>query len=470
MQPSDVLQNKAVYDLGHAAVPRLIRKNFMPAFVGVVVSSLYNIVDRIFIGQVEGPLALAGLSAVFPIMLLQHAFAMLIGIGSSVRVSLSLGEHKPRLAQRFLGSSVALGAAMGGVIIVLGYAIRKQLLVLFGVLPETMSYALQYLDIVLLGSVFHLVAFALNNIMRAEGNPKDSMYTMLIAALVNVALDALFIVVFGWGVRGAALATIIAQLTQMVWVVAHFTGGRCIVRLQWRFVRFSWPLLVLTLGVGFAPFALQLAGSLVQGLYNAQLVRYGNDIAISALAIINSVSMLLIMSVVSLNMAAQPVYGYNRGAKLYRRLREALVTCIVAASGVALVGFLLVELMPGAIIRLFSTSDEELLRIGERGMRIFFACFPLVGLQIVSGNYFQSVGKSGISALLAFSRQLFFLVPLIFILPRSLGLFGVWLAAPISDFISFIVCGSFLLHEIRRLTRLINGQEEAGPIKSFGDA
>lgn len=462
MQSSDVLQSKAVYDLGHVAVPRLIRQNFMPAFVGVVVSSLYNIVDRVFIGQVVGPLALAGLSAVFPIMLLQHAFAMLIGIGSSVRVSLSLGEHNPRRAQRFLGSSVALGILAGAIITVLGYAIRGPLLILFGVQPETMDYALRYVDIVLIGNIFHLVAFALNNIMRAEGNPKVSMYTMLIAALVNVALDALFILVFGWGVKGAALATIIAQLSQMAWGVAHFTSPRCVVRLQGRFVRFSWTLLLLTLGVGFAPFAMQLAGSLVQGLYNAQLVRFGDDIAISAIAIVNSVSMLLVMSVVSLNMAAQPVYGYNQGARLYRRLRQALVTCITAASGIALAGFLIVQLMPGTIIRLFASSDKELLRIGERGMRTFFACFPLVGMQIVSGNYFQSIGRPVISAVLALSRQLIFLVPLILILPNHFGLFGVWLAAPISDLIASIVCGSFLIWEIRRLTRQIHGQEHMG--------
>lgn len=462
MQSSEVLQSKAVYDLGHVPVPRLIRQNFMPAFVGVVVSSLYNIVDRVFIGQVVGPLALAGLSAVFPIMLLQHAFAMLIGIGSSVRVSLSLGEHNPRRAQRFLGSSVALGVLGGALITILGYAVRRPLLILFGVQPETMEYALQYVDIVLVGNIFHLVAFALNNIMRAEGNPKVSMHTMLIAAVVNVVLDALFILVFGWGVMGAALATILAQGAQMVWGIVHFTSTRCVVKLQWRFVRVSWALLMLTLSVGFAPFAMQLAGSLVQGLYNVQLVRFGDDIAISAIAIINSVSMLLVMSVVSLNMAAQPIYGYSQGAKFYRRLRQALVTCITAASCIALAGFLIVELVPGTIIHFFDSSAEELLRIGKRGMRTFFACFPLVGMQIVSGNYFQSIGRPVISAFMALSRQLIFLVPLILILPNYFGLFGVWLAAPISDFIASIVCGSLLIWEIRRLTRLIHEQEHMG--------
>lgn len=460
MQASEVIRSRAVYDLGHAPVPRLIWKNFTPAFVGVVVSALYNIVDRIFIGQEVGTLALAGLSAVFPIMLLQHAFAMLIGLGTSVRVSLALGARNPRRAQRFLGSSVALSIIVGVVITVLGYAIRRPLLSLFGVQPETMQFALEYVDIVLIGNIFHLVGFSLNNTMRAVGNPRISMYTMLVAALVNVALDALFILVFSWGVTGAALATVIAQLTQTVWGVAHFRGARAVVKLHWPYVKFSWELLVLTFGVGFAPFALQLAGSLVQGLYNAQLVAYGNDIAIGAMAIVNSVAMLLVMSVVSLNMAAQPVYGYNCGARLYRRLRQALVTCIVAASAIAFAGFALVELAPGFIIRLFESSGGALLQIGERGMRVFFACFPLVGMQIVSGSYFQSTGKAAISALLALSRQLIFLVPLILILPSHYGLAGVWMAAPISDVLSAFVCGGFLLWEVRRLTKLIAEQEQ----------
>lgn len=459
MQKADSIQSKAVYDLGHVAVPQLIWQNFMPAFVGVVVSSLYNIVDRIFIGQVVGPLALAGLSAVFPIMLLQHAFAMLVGLGSSVRVSLALGEHNPRRAQRFLGSSMALSIIVGILITILGYIGRRPMLELFGVQQQTMDYAMEYVDIILIGNVFHLAGFSLNNIMRAEGNPKISMYTMIIAASVNIALDALFIYVFGWGVIGAALATIIAQLTQWVWGVVHFTSKRCVVRLEWRFVQFSWDLFMLTLAVGFAPFALQLGGSLVQGMYNMQLVKYGDDIAISAIAIINSVSMLLVMSVVSLNMAAQPVYGYSQGAKLYRRLRQALVTCITAATCIAFAGFLLVQLIPGPIIRLFESTNEELLQIGERGMRIFFICFPLVGMQIVSGNYFQSIGKAGISALLALSRQLIFLVPLILFLPGRFGLVGVWMASPISDLMAAIVCGSFLVREIRRLNRLILEQE-----------
>ena len=461
MPTANVVQSKALYELGHADVPRLIWKNFMPAFVGVVVSALYNIVDRIFIGQEVGPFALAGLSAVFPIMLLQQAFAMLIGLGSSVRVSLSLGEHNPRRAQRFLGSAVALSIIVGAGITILGFAIRGPMLRLFGVQPQTMEFALQYVDVILVGNVFHLVGFSLNNIMRAEGNPHVSMYSMIVAALVNVALDALFILVFRWGVMGAAVATVIAQLTQALWGIAHFCSGRCVVRLHWPYVKFSWQLVLLTLSVGFAPFALQVAGSFVQGVYNIQLVKYGNDIAISAMAIINSVSMLLIMSVVSLNMAAQPVYGYNCGAKLYRRLRQALLTCIVAASAIAFVGFACVQLMPGPIIRLFESSDAELLRIGERGMRVFFACFPVVGMQIVLGNYFQSIGKPAISALIALLRQLIFLVPLILILPLRWGFAGVWMAAPVSDVISATVCGVFFLREFRRLSRLVEAQEEA---------
>ncbi len=453
-QPSKAIQALATEPLG-----RLIWLNFLPAFAGVVINSLYNIVDRVFIGQTAGVLALAGLGAVFPVMLIQHAFGMLVGLGTGVRASLALGEGRTSRAQLLLGNGVVLSAILGILFTLLAFLVRKPMLILFGIGPAAYAYAEQYLDIVLLGSVFHLVGFTMSSVMRAEGHPRNSMYATFSSAIANVILDAHFILVLDWGVRGAALATVLAQAVQMIYCFYFFTGPRCAVQLQRHDVRFSWRLTGQATSVGFAPFAMQLAGSLTQGFYNVQLVKYGQDVAVGAMGIINSVAGLLVMTVVSLNMAAQPIYGYNKGAKLYRRLRKCLAICVTSATILSCLGFLLVQLGPRWLIWMFDSKTPELLDMGVSAMRTFFMFFPVVGMQIVSGSYFQSVGRPVLSAILSLTRRLFFLVPLLFALPSLLQLQGVWLCAPISDLLSSTVCGLFLLRENRLLKHLI-AQEE----------
>lgn len=448
-QPSSAIQALAKAPLG-----RLIWSNFLPAFAGVVVNSLYNIVDRVFIGQTTGVLALAGLSAVFPVMLIQHAFAMLAGLGTGVRASLALGQGRTNRARLLLGNGVVLAATLGLAFTILAFLGRKTMLTLFGIGPEAYAYAEQYLDIVLLGSVFHLVGFTMTSAMRAEGHPQHSMYATFASAFVNVILDALFVLVFDWGVRGAALATVLAQASQLAYCCHFFSSSRCTIPIQKRYIRFSWRLTGQAVSIGLAPFAMQLAGSLTQGLYNIKLVEYGQDIAVGAMGIINSVSGLLVMTVVSLNMAAQPIYGYCKGAKLYQRLRKCLAICLACATILACLGALLVQLAPKWLIWMFDSNTPELLEIGAPAMRTFFMLFPLVGVQIVSGNYFQSVGQPALSTFLSLTRRLIFLVPLLMVLPPLLQLKGVWLCSPISDLLSFFVCGIFLLRENKTLKQL----------------
>jgi len=450
-----VFRSRNVQELAHMPISRLLWKFFPPAFAGVVVMSLYNIVDRIFIGQGVGSLALAGLSAVFPIMLLQNAFGLMLGIGGSVRASIALGEGNLAKAERVLGTDFLLMIVVGVTFSVVAFLLRDWMLGLFGITDVTFGYARSYLNIILLGSVFTIVGFSVNNFIRAEGNLRIAMTSMFISAGVNTVLDYLFIFPFGWGVAGAAWATVLSQVVLTVWVVAHFSSRRSVLKLRWAYVRFNWPITLSIITVGFSAFANQLAGSVMQSVYNVQLVTYGSDYAMSAIGIINSIAQLLGMSVVALNQSAQPIYGYNWGAMAFKRVRKCLMLCFVSGISIGIFGEVLVQLFPAAIIRMFDAKDVNLLHVGVQGLRIFFLLFPLASIQIVSAGYFQGVGKAGYAAIVALVRQVVFLIPLLLIIPRFYGLGGVWFSTPISDFCATILCLSLLYVEYRRLNEKI---------------
>ncbi len=441
--------------LGNQPIGKLLWQYFLPAFAGVIINSLYNIVDRIFIGQGVGALALSGLSAVFPIMLIMMAFGMLIGMGAGVRISINLGRKDLRRAELVLGNAFVLMLVMSILITVLGFAIKDPMLHMFGTGPETYEYANQYLNIILLGSVFNIVGFSMNNLIRSEGNAKIAMFSMLISAGTNLVLDPIFIFGLHMGVAGAAWATIISQVILCIWVIRHFRGKRAVIKLRLTNFRVKKEIIVYIVTIGFAPFFMQLAASMVQGTFNTQLVKYGGDIAIGAMGIINSVSMLLVMSIIAINMAAQPIIGFNHGARNHRRVKETLITGIKAATAICVGGFLLVQLFPGAIIRLFNTDNAELLQIGRHGLRVFLAVMPLIGFQIITGNYFQSTGKAKVAAFLSLLRQVLVLIPVLLILPHFFGLKGIWLAAPISDFIAATIVFVLLVKELKRLDRAI---------------
>lgn len=448
-------ESRNVQELEHMPVFRLLLKYFLPSFAGFLVFSLYNIVDRIFIGQGVGPLALAALSAVFPIMLLQMAFGMLVGIGGSVRASIALGKKDFEGAERLLGHAFLLMLCVGLGITTFGFLVKDHLLGLFGITAQTAQYAGEYLDVILVGSTFSVVGYSLNNFIRAEGNARIAMVSMFISAGINTILDPIFIFGFGWGVQGAAWATVVAQVSLAVWVLWHFRSTRSLFRLKWEMMGFDWGITWAIATVGFSSFAMQMAGAVVQSAYNVQLVKFGSDYAMSAIGIINSVSQLLIIACVALNQAGQPIYGYSQGAKNFRRMRECLGYSLVLATAIASLGFALVQLFPAPLVKLFEANDSELLRVGVHSMRIFFAAFPLVGFQVVVGGYFQSVGKAGKSAILALLRQLIFLLPFMLVLPHYLGLTGVWLSAPLSDACSAVVCAAFIWVEILKLNRKI---------------
>jgi len=452
-------QQKNVRELEFEHIPKLMWRYFLPAFAGVIVNSLYNIVDRIFIGHGVGAMALSGLSAIFPIMVIMMAFGMLIGIGAGVRVSLNMGKKDFKRAEKVLGNAFVLMIVMALAIMGLGFAIKDPLLQFFGVNNETFDYANEYLNIILFGAVFNIVGYSLNNLIRSEGSARVAMVSMLISAGLNIILDPIFIFWLDMGVAGAAYATVISQFVLCVWVIAHFRSTRSVIRLQWHNFKVHWDIVWYIVTIGFAPFSMQMASSLVFGTFNVQLVKYGSDLAVGAMGVIMSIAMLMVMTIIAINMAAQPIIGFNFGAKNYKRVKQTLVIGLGFATVISILGFLVGELFPHAIIKLFNNDSQELLDIGTRGLRIYLLALPLVGFQIITGNYFQSTGKAGLAALISLLRQVIVLLPILMILPKYLGLDGVWLAGPISDTVSALITSIFLIRELRRLTKSIKYAE-----------
>lgn len=448
------------HDLGNVRVGLLIKRYYWPAFISVIISALYNIVDRIFIGQGVGSAALAGLSIVFPVMLIIMAFGMLFGIGTGVRVSISLGEQNTVKAEKTLGNGFTLMLLVSVFLTVLTLVIKDPMLSIFGATDETMAYAQEYLIYIVPGIIFQVVGFSLNNVIRAEGNAKVAMYSMLIGAGLNLILDPIFIFVFKMGVKGAAMATVLSMMVMCIWVLSHFFSKRSVITFHFKYMKLDYHVIRSIVSIGMAPFAMQLASSMVQAILNTQLVAFGGDIAVAANGIIMGIMQIILMCVVAVNMASQPIIGFNYGAKNYTRVREALFHSIWFASAISLAGAVLVQLFPGILVKLFNHNDPELFQIGVRGIRIGMAMMLMMGFQVVVGNYFQSTGKASLAMIMSLLRQVIVLVPTLLILPRWFGLDGVWLSLPVADFISAMVVFFFFNRERLRLAELIDSREK----------
>jgi putative MATE family efflux protein len=419
----------------------------------MIVNALYNLVDRIFIGLGVGALGIAGATVGFPVMLVQMAFGMLIGMGAGALVSIRLGEKKKDEAERIVGNALTLLVGISLVLSAAGLIWLRPLLILFGASPAILPYAVDYLSVILMGSVFMGVGFGLNNFIRAEGNPRIAMVTMLIGAVLNTILDPIFIFWFKMGVRGAAIATVISQAVSAAWVLAYFLRGRSLLKLHVANLKVDRALLVRILAIGSAPFAMQLAASVLNAILTRQLQFYGGDLAISAMGIVYSVAMMILMPIFGLNAGSQPLIGYNFGARRPDRVKKTLGLTIAVATVFVLIGFAVVQLFPAALIRLFNRDNAELASIGVTALRTFMAMLPVVGFQIAAANYFQAVGKPRPAMLLSLSRQVLLLIPAILILPRFFGLRGIYLAGPVSDLGSALLTGLWLWMEIRMLGR-----------------
>lgn len=445
------MQHHRIKELEQTPVKNLLWRYFGPSFIGVMANSLYNIIDRIFIGQALGAEALSGVTAVFPIMVMMTAFGMLVGLGSSVQISLALGKKDLPRAQAILGNAVLMILIISAFITAAGFALKEPMLRLFGAGDSTIQYANDYVNVILWGVVLHEFGFAMNAQIRAEGNARIAMYSMLISAGINIPLDALFILHWNMGVQGAALATIISMSFLSLWVLLHFRSKRCVVPLKRRHIRLRPKMILAIVSIGISPFFMQLANSVVQAVFNLNLIKFGGDLAVGAMGIINSVTIIIITSIIALNMAAQPIFGFNYGAKNYERVKETLRLTLLMATLIVTVFWVLIQSFPGSIVKVFITDNEQLLQLGTNGLRIFLLALPIIGFQMVTGNYFQSVGKSSKAIFLTLLRQVIVLIPLLLLLPQFWGIKGVWFAAPLSDTVAAVICLSFLLPEYRKL-------------------
>lgn len=437
--------------LGEEKVSRLLLKFSIPAIVGMLVNALYNVVDRIFIGNSVGRLGLAGITISFPIMIIGMAFSMLIAFGANALISIRLGQKKKPEAEKIMGNAVVLLVVTALLLTILGLIFLEPLLTLFGAEATVLPFAKAYMQIILLGNVFMTLGFGLNNFIRAEGNPKVAMYTMLIGAFVNIVLDYIFIFIFDWGMEGAAYATIIAQFTTSTWVLSYFLFGHSTLKLHRVNLKIEGHVVREIIAIGSAPFAMQMVASLLNVIMNTSLNQYGGDTAIAGMGIIQSFMTLILMPVFGINQGSQPIIGFNYGAKKFDRVKQTLKLASIAATVVVSIGFVFVRLFPAEIIAFFNQEDQALISFGSYALGIFLVFLPIIGFQIVGSSYFQAVGKPKTAMFLTLSRQLLLLIPLLLILPKFYGLDGILYAGPLADLGSALLTGTWLLMELKNL-------------------
>ena len=428
----------------------LLLKYSIPAVIGTTASSLYNIIDRIIISHGVGPLAISGLALTLPLMSLSVAFGTLVGVGSSAIISIRLGEKKKEEALNILGNALILNIIIGLLYTVFGLLFLDEILYLFGATENTISYARDFMQIILAANLITQVFFGLNDILRSSGYPQKAMFIMLMTVAINVILAPVFIFVFHWGIRGAALATVVAQLIGMIFVLIHFINPTHSVFFSKKCFKLNVHIIKDIFSIGMAPFILHISASLVAMFMNMQLGTYGGDMAIGAFGIINSVNMLFAMIVVGLNQGMQPIVGYNYGAKNYSSVIKTCKYGALVATVITTIGFLCTRYFPHLIAMAF-TKDADLLSMSVIGLRITFVTYMIVGFQMVSSNFFQSIGKAKISIFLSLSRQVLFLIPALYFLPPFFQLKGVWYASPTSDIISFILTFIVVFYQYKKL-------------------
>ncbi len=439
--------------LGQEKISKLLWEFSLPAIVGMVVNALYNIVDSIFVGNGVGDVGLTAVTIAFPIMIVLMAIGMLIGIGASTLVSIRLGEQKYQEAECIVGNAFTLMLVAVLPTTAMALLFLDQILVWLGAEAHVLPYAREFTRIILLGSIFMHVGFGLNNIIRAEGNPRIAMATMLISAVLNTLLNPLFIFVFKLGIAGSALATVAAQAVSAAWVLRYLTSDQSALKLRWANLRLDKSIVYEIVKIGLSPFLMQLAASVVTVIYNYSLLRYGGELAVAAIGIINRVAMLILMPIFGISQGVQPILGYNYGAKNYTRMLEVIKLGMYAATAISILGFIVTQLFATPIIRVFN-DNPELIAIGSGGLKVFLVFLPIIGFQIIGATYFQAVGKAGHAIFLSMSRQVIVLIPAILILPHFFGLQGIWFAGPVADFISSLVTGVYLWVELRKLDNI----------------
>ncbi len=436
--------------LGTEPVGKLLKRYALPAIIAMSSSSLYNIIDSIFIGHGVGPMAMSGLAIAMPLMNLLTAFGALIGVGASSLTSIRLGQGNKQRAFLILSNAVMLNVVIGLTLTIIGLVFLDPILYSFGASDATIPYARDFMRIILAGNVVTHVFLGLNEILRASGYPKKAMTFMLITVLIVICLNPLFIFGFRWGVKGSAFATLIGQCVALGLELTHFLNKKHFLYLKRGTFRFMSTIVRKVISIGLAPFLLNICASIVVIFINNALKRTGGDISIGAYGIVNRVLMLFVMIVNGFNQGMQPIVGFNFGARQFGRVTAVYRLTVFCAVCVTTFGFLLGHFFPHWVAGIF-TTDETLLNVAELGLKTALLAFPIVGFQIISSGFFQYIGKPQKAILLSLTRQLLFLLPLLAILPGIYGAKGVWISLPIADVLSAILAAVLIFFQLRKM-------------------
>lgn len=454
--------SSAPTELGTKKISSLLKMYAVPGIIAMTASSLYNMVDSIYIGHIKdvGSYAISGLAVSFPLMNLASAIGTLVGVGAMTMISVMLGQKNYENARKVLANVLSLNLILGFVFSMLALLFLDPVLYFFGASEATIPFARDYMTIIMAGNMFTHLYFGFNGLIRAAGKPKVAMGLTLFTVISNAILDPIFIFGLDMGIRGAALATVICQLAALAYTVWFFFDKRNFLHFPRPVFQINWRIARQSMAIGMGPFLMNVAACIVAVFINQQLRKYGGDLAIGAYGIANRITFVFTMVVMGLNQGMQPIAGYNYGARQYSRVREVFRLTAAWAVAVTTLCFLVCELIPGLAVSIF-TNDPTLEGFAVRGLRLMNCAFALVGFGMVTGNFFQSLGMVKTSIFLSLSRQLIFLVPLVYVLPLFLDDAGVWLAFPISDALSVIFSAYFIIRLFRKFDKLKDGDDPA---------
>ncbi|MEN2465788.1 MATE family efflux transporter [Ornithinibacillus sp. JPR2-1] len=443
--------------LGTQKITTLLRNLSIPAMIGMFVMTLYNVVDTIFISYGVGIDAVAGTTVAFPLMMIVMAISAALGVGGASVISRRLGEQRGNEANLVFGNIISMIIIVSVAGLLIAFFSLEPLLVLFGATPSTLGYAMDYMFPIMFGTFFFSFGFATNNIVRSEGNARFAMMTMIVPAVINIALDPIFIFVMDMGVQGAAIATVISQASVTLMIFNYFLKGKSSLSLSMKDLALKWAILKEVMAIGMPAFVQQAAGSIMMIAINSMLIQFGSEFYVGIYGLIQRILMFTIIPIMGVMQGMMPIVGYNYGAKHYERMRETIWITMKIVTACATLIMLLLVIIPSPFLRIF-TADPEVIKEGSQAMRILFIAFFVVGVQVVAGGLYQALGKPKQALILSLSRQILMLIPLVLILPHYFGVIGVWLAFPISDVLSFILTAILLYRD--RDTILVKGKHE----------
>lgn len=444
--------NKRMEMLRNEKISSLLLKLSLPAVIGMMTQALYNVVDTIFIGRGVGSMGIAGIAISFPIQLLVMAIAQMIGIGSASIISRSLGANKKDVAEDAFGNLFTMTIVISSIITIFGIIYINPLLEIFGATKGILPYAKAYMIVILFGTFFKVFGMSMNSVVRAEGNAKVAMITMLFSALVNILLDPIFIFGLKMGMEGAAIATVLAQITVFIWLTAYFLRGKSVLKFRFSAMKPNTKIVKETLSIGSSAFIRQSSGSLLAAILNHLLAFYGGNMAITIYGLVNRLLSFFFMPILGISQGFQPIAGFNYGAKNYVRTKKSIYFAIFYSSLITISGFAVIQLFPHQLISVF-TTDSNLIQGSVKAMRIMTIMFPLVGFAVIVSTLFQALGKALPAFILSLARQILFLIPLALTLPKFMGLDGIWWSFPLAGFFTLILSLVMYLSEIKKLNK-----------------